>query len=205
MIGDTFENWVPNIETGRPVLEKSFPAPLDSHSGASMRPDWRSEFNCFKNQNKTGKDSAFCHEPVASLHHFYGSKKPWTRSPPSDFREVRNDAVRVFFYYLDQVNSKYGLGLNLEDWQSEQEKIKNLPLGSSNSGGFWGDLDNRIQRRKPYLMQKAKEWNITLDLEETSDELSEVSNEDSQKETLDHQQANSTIDTPAVQAQSARR
>lgn len=175
MIGDTFENWVADSETGRPVLESSFPAPFDEdHRGASMgRTDWRHEFDCANNQNKTGKASAFCHEPVVSLHHFYGSKKPWTLSPPVDFREKQNDATRVFYFYLDQINTKYGLGLDLDDWEAEKLKIKNLPLGSSNSGGFWGDLDRRMQRRRPYLLKKAKEWNITIiqeDSETTADE-----------------------------------
>jgi hypothetical protein len=168
LIGETFENWGSRIDEDSgvrmPVLEASYPAPFDDFRGISMQPFYKNS-DCITNHAKKGSDSAFCHEPVRSLHHFYGKNKPWTHMPPRDFRTVgtaTKTALGVFFYYFDKVNRQYNLGLDLDDWSNEQQKIKGLPLGSSNDATLWGDLDRRIERRRPYLVERAKQLNLTL-------------------------------------------
>lgn len=162
LIGDTFENWGPSNTSGRPVLEKSFPAPFDDRGGFSSKKDYKTDFRCpTGNNNFQGKNTAFCHEPVRSLHHFYGKRKPWTIARPNDVKSKR-DATRIFFVYLDQINTKYGLDLDMDHWDDERAKIRSSPLGSSNDFSFWGDLGRRIQRRTPYLLQRARELNIEM-------------------------------------------
>jgi hypothetical protein len=85
--------------------------------------------------------------------------------PPRDFRTVgqaMKTALGVFYYYFDKVNRQYNLGLDLDDWSNEQQKIKGLPLGSSNDATLWVDLGRRIERRRSYLVKRAKQLNLTL-------------------------------------------
>jgi hypothetical protein len=168
LIGETFENWGSQIdeESGvrMPVLEASYPAPFDDFRGISMQPFYK-DSGCITKHAEKGKESAFCHEPVRSLRHFFGKNKPWTHMPPRDFRTVgqaTKTALGVFYYYFDKVNRQYNLGLDLDDWSNEQQKIKGLPLGSSTDGTLWDDLGRRIERRRSYLVERAKELNLTL-------------------------------------------
>jgi hypothetical protein len=169
LIGETFENWGSQMDnedngTRTPVLELSYQAPFDDFRGVSMQRSYK-DSACITSHAKKGVESAFCHEPVRSLHHFYGKNKPWTHMPPSSFRtagEARKSAIGIFYYYLDRVNSQYNLGLNLDDWASEKKKIQGLPLGSSNDATLWGDLGRRIERRRPHLLERAKQLNLTI-------------------------------------------
>ena len=138
VIGDRIQNWVPDMESGRPKMVEEF-TNLENYAPKPAV----YQFYCGKPERNTH----WCKPIYRDYAHFYGKDKPWQVSQQKYFKGkregdlrtweynkndqgVRNAAYILWWRHLADINNKYSIGLDIENWDEKHAELKQeSPLG----------------------------------------------------------------------------
>ena len=127
IIGKKLQNWEPG-DNELPVMtfEGEFLKEVESRDLSTMLPpkEPRIEYRCTKTP-------FHCDDlPYHNMVHFAGNFKPWQHKLSSLRKKGWRSIANVWFNELDQLNDKYGMGLDVKNWgESHQEHIGQSTFG----------------------------------------------------------------------------
>lgn len=124
IIGERVQNW-DQLPNGTLVMESEQLRLLDKYT--TPEPD---------KPKVISKGMEFLSEaPYRDYVHFVGSLKPWLVKGPivQDISEPNQAPRLLWFRIFSHLNDELRLGLDLTQWEKEQRKLEQPPLGLSDS------------------------------------------------------------------------
>lgn len=134
IIGDILQNFVPDEEgKHKKDFEGKFSTEIESRGLNHLMPprEPKIQYNCGNAQKADSKWFMCNNMPYMHMIHFFGSEKPWQHGfHHENKRNVWYGAAGVWFDNLKQLNEKYDMGLDIDNWDEKHHDImQRSPFG----------------------------------------------------------------------------
>jgi len=179
VISDIVENWKPGLD-GDPVRESEVKGLFAPYQGKPLVHQWSCEKPYDERKGGETRNDWRCFPPINSVAHFMGKTKPWKQKLRGgdfanllDYSYRQRAAKNLWFLELQEINTKYQMGIDLENWDNTYpELMKNDTLGVqamfSDQGDVLGVTKSELQSgsgKTQEIADTMKHSNVTFSAE----------------------------------------